>query len=104
MILSCKGLLFPFWANSIIALTAYLVLVESFIIYFPIIPTTIVAYYTNLSIISAKKKGKIMLKSENISKSLYISCLRRIPVGYLQKNQFYAGSILYSLDDYNSYH
>jgi hypothetical protein len=44
------------WANSIIALTAYLVLVDNFIIYFPIIPTAIVAYYTNLTIPSAMEK------------------------------------------------
>ena len=47
------------WANSIIALTAYLVLVDSFIFNFPVIPTAIVAYYTNLSIAGAKEKIKL---------------------------------------------
>jgi hypothetical protein len=50
--------LLSFWANSIIALTAYLVLVDNFITYFPIIPTAIVAYYTNLVINSAMEKIK----------------------------------------------
>ena len=73
MILSCKGLLLSFWANSIIALTAYLVLVDSFIIHFPIIPTTKVAYYTNSAIKSAKEKNKITRKSQKILSTSYLS-------------------------------
>ena len=72
MILSCKGFLLSFWANSIIALTAYLVLVDNFIIYFPVIPTALVAYYTNFTITSAKEKAKILPKSKKII-SLLIS-------------------------------
>jgi hypothetical protein len=85
--------LLPFWASSIIALTAYLVLVDNFIIYFPIIPTIIVAYYTNLILTSATEKRRIISKiQKKVPNPLFCTVYGTKSVVIFIKIHFYSGS------------
>jgi len=93
------------WANSIIALTAYLVLVDNFIICFPIIPTAIVAYYTNLITPSAIEKNKIRLKiTKKVLNSLFSMSYGIKLIIIFIKIHFYPGSKVNSLDGFTDYH
>ena len=72
--------------------------------HFPVIPTAIVAYYTNLSILSAMEKMKLSYNSKKLANFFPANRLHHIIIEYFQKIQFYASLIANLLDGFASYH